>query len=507
SLTPPPAPAWQLGTLGKGDLTNLALVPTDPLTELAPGQVRVAIRAAGLNFHDVVVALGAITDEGLGAEAAGVVIDTASDVTTPRPGDAVMGLFPNNAFAPTAVTDHRMVVPIPTGLSFSQAASVPVAFLTAYITLVELAGLGAGQRVLIHAGAGGVGQAAIQIAHHLKAQVFSTAHPNKHQVLKDLGVRPEHIASSRTLDFVEAFAAATDHQGMDVVLNSLTGDFVDGSLQLLPRGGSFIEIGKTDIRVAGEIAKAHPGVAYQAYDLHGAGPEDIRQAWTTLSDLFTAGILRPLPTTSYGLLQAQRAFRDMSQARHTGKLVLIPPTSWDPQGTVLITGGTGTLGSVFAEHLITHYGMRHLLLVSRRGPNAPGAAELHQRLTELGAHVTITACDTSNPTELATLLNTIPTQHRLTAIIHTAGVLDDAVVTELTSTQLHTVLHAKADPAWHLHQLTSDHDLAAFVMFSSATATLGNPGQANYAAANAVLDALAHHHPHATSLAWGYWQT
>ena len=163
TLTPPDAPAWQLATTGKGDLTNLTLLPASPPSTLAPGQIRVQVRAAGLNFHDVVVALGAITDEGLGAEAAGVVLDTAPG-TSLRPGDAVMGLFPHNAFAPTAIVDERMVVAIPAGWSFTQAASTPVAFLTAYIALVEIAGLSAGQRVLIHAGAGGVGQAAIQIA-------------------------------------------------------------------------------------------------------------------------------------------------------------------------------------------------------------------------------------------------------------------------------------------------------------------------------------------------------
>ncbi|WP_191499965.1 type I polyketide synthase, partial [Mycobacterium simulans] len=509
-LTPPAGPDWQLGTTGKGDLSNLALVPTEP-TVLAAGQIRVAIRAAGLNFHDVVVAVGAISDVGMGAEAAGVVIDVASDVSTVQRGDAVMGLFPNNAFAPTAVTDHRMVMPIPAGLSFEQAASVPVAFSTAYIALVELGGLRAGQRVLIHAGAGGVGQAAIQIAGHLGAQVFSTAHPNKQQILHDLGVAPEQIASSRTLDFASAFAEATDHQGVDVVLNSLAGDFVDASLQLLPRGGSFIEIGKTDIRAPSQIAHDYPGVTYHAYDLQTAAPEDLHHAWATLTDLFTANILRPLPTTSYGLLRAPHAFRDMSQARHTGKIVLIPPRTWDPEGTVLITGGTGALGALVAEHLITRHGIKHLLLVSRRGETAPGADELTQRLTELGARVTITACDTSNPTELAALLRSIPSQHRLTAVIHAAGVLDDAVITELTETQLDTVLAAKADAAWHLHRLTAEQDVAAFVLFSSAAATLGNPGQANYAAANAVLDALAHQrHRHqlpTTSLAWGYWHT
>ena len=475
-------------------MANLALVPTDPAAVLAPGQIRVRIRAAGLNFRDVVVALGAIADEGLGGEAAGVIIDTAPDVTTVRAGDAVMGLFPHNAFAGTAITDHRLVVAIPPGWSFSAAASVPVAFLTAYIALVDVAQLSAGQRVLIHAGAGGVGQAAIQIAGHLGAEVYATAHPTEHPVLQDLGVPRQHIASSRTLDFVAAFGAATDGQGMDVVLNCLSGEFVDASLDLLARGGCFLEIGKTDIRPAADIAAAHPGVAYHPYDLGAAAPEQLRATLTTLTHMFATGVLKPLPTTGYGLAQAPQAFRDMSQARHTGKIVLLPPSVLDPDGTVLITGGTGMLGGVFAEHLVTGYGVRHLLLVSRRGPGAPTAGHLQQRLSGLGAQVAISACDTSNPAELAALLAGIPARHRLTAVIHTAGILDDAVISELTGEQLDTVLAAKADTAWHLHHLTADADLDAFVLFSSAAGTLGAPGQANYAAANAFLDALAHHH-------------
>ena len=421
-----------------------------------------------------------------------------------------MGLFPD-AFSTTAITDHRAVVPIPAGWSFPQAASVPVAFLTAYIALVDLAGLSAGQRVLIHAGAGGVGQAAIQIARHLGADVYATAHPHKHGVLHQLGVAPQHLASSRTLDFVEAFHTATDGHGMDVVLNSLTGEFIEGSLTLLPRGGQFLEIGKTDIRSATDIAAAHPGVHYQAYDLTTAPAEQLQRAWTALTELFSTAALQPLPTTCYSLVAARQAFRDMSQALHTGKIVLTPPTVLHSGGTVLITGGTGMLGGIFAEHLITTYGIKHLLLVSRRGPAAPGASELHQRLTRLGAQVTITACDTSNPADLAAVLDTIPTEHPLSAVIHTAGVLDDAVVTDLTTEQLDTVLSAKADAGWHLDQLTADYDLDAFVLFSSAAGILGAPGQGNYAAANAVLDALAHHrHRHqrrTTSLAWGLWQT
>ncbi|WP_191499937.1 SDR family NAD(P)-dependent oxidoreductase, partial [Mycobacterium simulans] len=510
ALAPPRAPSWQLSTTGKG-LPGLALVPTEPVSVLAPGQIRVAIRAAGLNFRDVDAALGASPDNGIGREGAGVVIETAPDVTTVAPGDAVMGLFPNNAFAPTAITDHRMVAGVPAGWSFAQAASVPVAFLTAYTALVEHADLRAGQRVLIHSATGGVGPAAIPIAQHLGADIFATASPHKHPVLTELGIPDQHIASSRTPDFVHAFDHTTNGHGMDVVLNSLRGDLVDGSLQLLSHGGCFLEIGATDIRLASDLNAAHPTVDYQVYDLATTPADRLGRTWNALSELFSSGALRPLPTTSYGLVQARQAFSDMSQARHTGKIVLTPPTVFSSQGTVLITGGTGMLGQLFAEHLITHYGVRHLLLASRSGPQAPGGTQLHQHLTGLGAQVTITACDTSNPTELAALLANIPSQHRLTAVIHTAGVLEDAVITEVTPHQLDTVFAAKADSAWHLHQLTADQDLDTFVMFSSAAAVLGAPGQGAYAAANAFLDALAQqrhrHHQPTTSLAWGYWQT
>ncbi|WP_180276305.1 type I polyketide synthase [Mycobacterium ostraviense] len=507
ALTPPATPHWQLVTTGSGDLADLTLAPAPAPTALKPGQIRVQIRAAGLNFRDVVVALAAIRDEGLGVEAAGIVIDTADDVTDFAPGDAVMGLFPNNAFSSTATTDHRRVVAVPPGWSYAQAASVPAAYVTAYNSLIDVAHLSAGERVLIHSGAGGVGQAAIRVAQHLGAEVFATAHPAKHHILRGLGIPEDHIASSRTLDFHDTFVAASGGRGMDVVLNSLRGEFVDASLQLLAPGGRFVEIGKTDIRVAADVAQTHPHVSYHVYDLSVATPEQLRHTWAVVSESIDAGVTQPLPVTSYGLLRAPQAFRDMSQGRHTGKIVLTPPAVLDPAGTVLITGGTGTLGGLFAEHMVTGYGVRRLLLTSRRGSGTPEAVELAGRLNSLGAHVTISACDCANPTELAALIDSIPAEHPLTAVIHAAGVLDDAVTSELTPQQLDNVLAAKADSAWYLHQLTADTELAAFVLFSSAAGVLGAPGQANYAAANAVLDALARQQPAATSLAWGYWQT
>ena len=223
---------------------------------------------------------------------------------------------------------------MPAGWSFAQAASVPVAFVTAYLSLVEVAGLAAGQRVLIHAGAGGVGQAAIQIARHLGAQVYATAHPSKHQVLESLGVPRGQIASSRTLDFAAAFGAATGGQGMDVVLNCLTGEFIDASLGLAGQWRSFRR-DRQDRYPLARRDRRNPPRRQRTTSLIWLRWHPSRLATATLTALagmFAAGVLEPLPITSYGLAQAVRAFRDMSQARHTGKIVLLPPTVFDPDG-------------------------------------------------------------------------------------------------------------------------------------------------------------------------------
>ncbi|WP_421111617.1 type I polyketide synthase, partial [Streptomyces sp. NEAU-S77] len=424
-------------------------------------------------------------------------------------GDRVMGLL-DGAFGPAAVADARMLARMPGGWSYEQAASVPVVFLTAYYALVDLAGLQAGESVLIHAAAGGVGMAAVQLAQHLGAEVFATASQAKWPMVREFGVAAGRLASSRTTEFEQIFSQATDGAGVNVVLDCLAGEFVDASLRLTRRGGRFVEMGKTDIRDADEVAAAYPGVSYQAFDVIEAGSDRIREMLAALLELFEKGALRPIPVTSWEIARAPEALRFLGQAKHVGKVVLTVPAPWRERGTVLVTGGTGGLGAVVARHLVTTHGVRDLLLLSRRGVGAPGAEELRDELTGLGARVTITACDVSDRAALAGVLDAVPEDAPLTGIVHTAGVLDDGVIADLTPERLARVLAAKADSAVHLHELTAQSDLDAFVLFSSFAGVVGNAGQSAYAAGNAVLDALAVSRRAqglaGVSLAWGMWE-
>jgi acyl transferase domain-containing protein/NADPH:quinone reductase-like Zn-dependent oxidoreductase/acyl carrier protein len=503
--------AWRLDSGRAGTLEDLSLVPCkDANRPLRPGEVRVATRAAGLNFRDVLLALGMnVGDAAIGGEMAGVVLEVAPGVGDLVPGDRVMGLC-ERGFSQISVADRRLLVRIPDGWTFARAASIPIAYLTAYYGLVDLAATCPGERVLIHAAAGGVGMAAVQIARHLGAEVFATASPAKWPALTSLGLDDEHIASSRTLRFAEDFLEQTGGAGVDVVLNSLSGDFVDASLALLARDGRFLELGKTDVREPAGVLAGREDGSYRAFSMEQAGPDRIAEIFSELIGLFASGELQPSPVASWDIRRAGEAFRFMSKARHVGKIVLAFPAGVGSDGTVLLTGGTGLLGGLLARHLVVEHGVRSLLLASRAGIAAVGAPALQEELESLGATVQVIACDVSDRDAVVDLLGRAPPELPLRGVVHAAGALDDGVIGSLTEERVERVLAPKVAGAWHLHELTRDLDLSLFALFSSGAATMGASGQANYAAANCFLDALAAHRRArglaASSIAWGLWE-
>jgi polyketide synthase 7 len=513
-----PVGGWRLAAGGGGTLEDL-LVQSCPRTELAAGQVRVAVAAVGVNFRDVLVALGMYPGGGeIGIEGAGVVVEVGTDVTGLAVGDAVMGLF--GVVGSEAVVDARLVTVVPAGWSLVEAASVPVVFLTALYGLSVLADVKAGQKVLVHAATGGVGMAAVQLARYWGAEVFVTASRGKWATLRTMGFDDDHIGDSRTQEFEQRFLAATDGAGVDVVLNSLAGEFNDASLRLLAGGGRFIEMGKTDLRDPQLVADQHQGVWYRAFDLIEAGPDHTAAMLAELMALFAAGTLKPLPVKTFDVRCAATAYRYISQARHIGKVVLTIPDGPGTLlsgcdgglagGSVVITGGTGMAGSAVAGHLVARYGVGHVVLVSRRGADGEGVAELVGRLEEAGARVSVVACDVADRDAVAALISGLPAQYPLRGVFHAAGILDDGLIASLTPERVDAVLRAKVDGAWNLHELTQDLDLSAFLMFSSMAGIVGTPGQGNYAAANSFLDGLAAYRRAqglaGLSVAWGLWE-
>ncbi|MEU7039430.1 MDR/SDR family oxidoreductase, partial [Streptomyces sp. NPDC046237] len=332
-----------MGVSVRGAVENVALVAApDVVGPLGVGEVRVAVRAAGVNFRDVLNVLGMYPGEvAVGGEAAGVVVEVGPGVSRCVVGDRVLGFF-GGAMGPLAVTDERLVARVPAGWSFVEAAAVPIAFATAYYALVDLAGLCAGERVLVHAVAGGVGMAAVQVARHLGAEVFGTASPGKWSVT---GLGAECLASSRDVSFEGVFRERTGGRGVDVVLNALAGEFVDASARLLVPGGRFVEMGKADVRDPGSMG----GCVYRAFDLGEAGPERIGEILVEVLRLFAEGVFVLPPVRVFDVRRAADAFRFVSQARHVGKVVLSVPREWDAGGTVLVTGGTGALGALTAR--------------------------------------------------------------------------------------------------------------------------------------------------------------
>jgi acyl transferase domain-containing protein/acyl carrier protein len=494
-----------------GVLSSLLL---QPLVRQAPqeGEVEVQVAAAGLNFRDVLGALGLYPGDAgpPGGECAGTIVAVGANVQGFAVGDEVVALASGCLRSFVTVRADLVAIRPPT-LASEDAAAVPVVFLTARAALEELARLGPGERLLIHAASGGVGLAALQFARRAGAEVFATAgSPAKRAFLQSLGVR--HVFDSRSLTFADEIRAATEGAGVHVVLNSLTGEFIPRSLELLTPGGRFVEIGKNDIWDTERVRQLRPDVAYHVFALDQrtlAEPVWVGVALRQLLDDFGAGHLQSLPRRTFPLRDAGAAFRFMSQARQIGKIVIRVGATEEhgprPDGTYLITGGLGALGLRAARWLVQH-GAKQLVLLGRRGPSADAEAVLRD-LAQHDIRVRTIQVDIA---DLDALRHVVADITDLRGIIHAAGVLDDGVLAEQTWQRFEQVLAPKALGAWNLHQLTQNLPLDFFVLYSSAAALLGSPGQANYAAANSFLDALAHRRRAdglpALSINWGPWE-
>jgi NADPH:quinone reductase-like Zn-dependent oxidoreductase/acyl carrier protein len=439
----------------------------------------------------------------LGCECVGEVVAVGSAVTQFRPGDEVMAIAPGS-FSTFVTVDAALVTHKPEHLSFEAAATVPVAFLTAFYSLYQLADIQKGDRVLIHAAAGGVGQAAVQLAQRAGAEVFVTASPSKWETLRSMGV--EHIFNSRTLDFVEQIRSITQGEGIDIVLNSLTGEFINASLSLLCSGGQFIELGK------GQQPILPVDISYVQIDLVELCQQQPRLIQSMLQQIvqqITAQTLHPLPYSQFSIQDAQQAFRTMQQGKHVGKIVVTQKTAIaiNSEGTYLITGGTGGLGLQVAEWLVQQ-GARHLVLMSRRS-STPSVTTQLQSWEHLGIQVRALQVDVADTESLQQALSLVELEMpTLKGVIHGAGILDDATLQQMTPEQMINVLRPKVAGAWNLHTLIQQ-PLDFFVLFSSATALLGSPGQSNHVVANTFLDALAHYRQAtgkpALSINWGVW--
>ncbi len=483
----------------------------------APGanEVGIAVAASGLNFRDVMWALGLLPDEALmdglagatlGLECAGVVTAVGPGVEGIAVGDRVMAIAPAS-LATNVVAPAQAVVRLPDGMDMASAATVPVAFLTVCYALGTLANIQPGERVLIHGGAGGVGLAAIQYARHRGAEVFASAgSPAKRAILALLGV--EHILDSRSMDFADEVMARTGGQGVDVVLNSLAGEAMERSVGVLRPFGRFLELGKRDLygnTPLGLRALRH-NVSYFAIDadqLPMQRPDIARRVFAEIAALMEQGALRPLPHRVFGSGAATDAFRLMQSAGHVGKIVLepepagiaLPPevVPWAPSaaGTYVVSGGLGGFGLQTARWLVAQ-GVRSLALLGRRGLATPGAAEAMAGFAAQGVLAQAYACDVADPVGLAAVLAEVRAgQMPIRGVVHAAMVLDDALLPQLSAERFLHVLQPKLAGGLLLDRLTRQDPIETFLLFSSITTTLGNPGQANYVAANAGLEALA----------------
>lgn len=503
---------YRLQTRKPGTLGNLSLNETsrrDP----GPNEIEVRVRAGGINFRDLMKALGMYPGNPVdllwfGDDFSGTVVRVGSDVHDLKPGDGVVGLAPYS-FRSYVTVDHRMTFKQPARMSFEESATLPTVFLTSHYALKHLARMEPTEKILIHAGTGGVGQAAIQIAQHLGLEVFATAGtPQKRQMLVDMGV--SHVMNSRTLEFADEILEITDGRGVDAVLNSLAGEFIPKSFSVLAPFGRFLEIGKIDVYGNSKLGLAalKENIAYYVIDLAQVlsdKPEHVASIYRELAARFASGEYGPLPHKVFPINDVVEAFRYMAQGKHVGKNVLsfdeetipVGPNSEEGEllrtdASYLITGGAGGFGLEIAKWM-ARQGARTLILMSRSGPREEAAADIATLQAE-GVNVVDVRGDVTSPKDVQRVVDQIQAEcPPLKGVVHGAMVLDDEFLTELDEDRFNRVLHPKMIGAWNLHVATRELPLEHFISFSSFSAVIGATKQSNYNAGNCFLDALSQH--------------
>lgn len=495
-----------------GILTNLSLNET-VRREPGEGEIEISVKAGGINFRDVMKALGIYPGQPVdlkwfGDDFAGTVVRVGAGVKDLKPGDDVVGMAPY-CFR-SYVTVHRdMVFRKPKAMSFVDAATLPTVFLTTHYAINELARMEKGESILIHAGTGGVGQAAIQIAKHLGLTIFSTAgSPEKRKLLKDMGV--DHVLDSRTLKFADEIMAITGGEGVDAVLNSLAGDFIPKNFSVLKTFGRYMEIGKVDVYGNSKIGlePLRNNISFFVIDLAQhlqSKPAYIAKMFSDLEKMFYDGSYKALPSTVFPITEVVEAFRYMAAGKHIGKNVLnfeVPeieigqPTEeghrFRSDGTYLITGGAGGFGLELAAWMSKN-GAAHFALMSRSGPNEESLAKI-ELLRASGVEIIDARGDVTSRSDIDRIVDGIQKGAApLIGVIHGAMVLDDEFIVELDEERFNNVLLPKMLGAWNLHEATLDIPLEHFISFSSFSAVIGAVKQSNYNAGNVFLDQLSHH--------------
>ncbi|GGA98259.1 type I polyketide synthase [Allosediminivita pacifica] len=508
-----PQEPWGLEATLPGTLEHLECRPRARRAP-GPGEIEIEVEVAGLNFRDVLNALGEYPGAPpLGGECAGRVVAVGDGVTGLAPGDAVIGMVPG-ALGSHVTLPAALATPLPEGFDMVDGAAFAIPFVTADYCLRELGDIGPGDRVLIHAAAGGVGMAAVQIAHAAGAEVFATAGSDeKRDVVRGLGVAT--VMDSRTPAFLEEVVQATGGKGVDLVLNSLTGEMAEASLRALAEGGRMIELGVRDLRDPSEIEGLAPGVQHIPVNwghVAEADPERIGAILRRVTRELSAGRLAPLPRQCFAIDEVDAAFRLMARGGHVGKIVIAlrnrPKVAVRASGTYIVTGGFTGLGLDTVERLAGE-GTGRIVVIGRRPPG-PETEAILQGLRASGTRIDAEIVDVADAEAMTALLARIRQDGPpIRGVIHAAGTLSDAGLMAQDRETIGAVMAAKVTGTLLLERLTRADPLDLFCAYSSLAAVLGSPAQANHAAANAALGAImrrraAQGRP-GLAIAWGPW--